>query len=261
MNTADNYFELEGKVALITGASSGLGEHFARTLAKAGCKVVATARRVDRLQKLCDEVKNDSAVSGTVLPLALDVTNADAISETLATVKDTLGSIQILINNAGIGKVSYFLDAEDADTQDVFETNQNAVWKVAQLTARQMVENNVSGSIINISSVLGLRVMTGTASYAVSKAAVIQMTKVMALELARHNIRANAIAPGYFSTEMNSEFLESEAGHKILSRSPMKRHGVYEELDGLVLLLSSERSKFITGTVIPVDGGHCIAGL
>ncbi len=258
---ADNYFELDNQVALVTGASSGLGRHFATILARAGCQVVATARRAERLQALQDEIESDTEINGSLHPYTLDVTDRNNIDSVLSAVADDLGPVSVLVNNAGIGKTSFFLDADDETTDQVIETNQQAVWQVAQRCAQQMVEHQVPGSIINIASVLGLRVLTGAASYAVSKAAVIQMTKVMALELARYNIRANAIAPGYFSTEMNSGFLQSDAGEKILKRAPMRRHGELPELDGLLLLLASSRSRYMTGTVIPVDGGHAISSL
>ncbi len=258
---ADNYFELSGQVALVTGASSGLGRHFATILAHAGCTVVATARREERLQALRDKINQDTDIAGSLHPYTLDVTEPDNINAVLQSVATDLGPVAVLVNNAGIGKTSFFLDADDKTTNEVIETNQQAVWQVAQRCAQQMVEHHVTGSIINIASVLGLRVLTGAASYAVSKAAVIQMTKVMALELARYNIRANAIAPGYFSTEMNSEFLDSDAGQKILKRAPMRRHGELSELDGILLLLASTRSRYMTGTVIPVDGGHTISSL
>ncbi len=252
---ANGFPDLRGKVALVTGASSGLGQHFARVLSRAGCRVAVTARRKERLDELAAALGNDAKA------YSLDVTDGKAVADTLESVHRDLGPASILVNNAGIGLASSFLDASAEDTRQTFETNQQAVWQVAQTTARQMVAQNVAGSIINIASVLGLRVMSGAASYSVSKAAVVQMTKAMALELARHNIRANALAPGYFPTEMNSEFLQSEAGAKVLNRSPMRRAGEYSELDGILLLLASSRSSFITGTVIPVDGGHSIAGL
>ena len=250
-----DYFDLTGQVALVTGASSGLGQHFANVLANAGCRVAVTARRKERLDKLA------TSLGDGALALSLDVTDAAAVSDTLESIRRDMGPVSILVNNAGIGLASSFLDAPIEDTRQTFETNQQAVWQVAQVTARQMVAENIAGSIINIASVLGLRVMSGAASYSVSKAAVVQMTKAMALELARYSIRANALAPGYFPTEMNSDFLKSEAGAKVLNRSPMRRAGEYAELEGILLLLASARSSFITGAVIPVDGGHSIAGL
>ncbi len=247
-----DYFNLSGKVALVTGASSGLGAHFARTLAKAGATVGIAARRKDRLEALAAEI------GATATPLAMDVTDRESIE---AGIKALPALPTIVVNNAGIVRAGAFLDATDNDTRDTFQTNQQAVWDVAQLTAREMVAAGTGGSIINTSSILGLATGTGVASYATSKAAVAHMTKMLALELAPHQIRVNAIAPGYFTSEMTEDYLKGEHGQKILSRVPMKRHGEHHELDGLLLLLASDRSSFMTGTITPVDGGHLISSL
>lgn len=252
------WFALEGKVAVVTGASSGLGHHFASVLAAAGCRVALLARRLDRLDELAQDIV---AKGGSALPLAVDVTDREAVQLAFDNIEKELGAVSILVNNAGIGLPGSFLQESAEQTTRVLELNQHAVWQVAQIAARQMVDAGQGGSIINIASILGLRVMPGTASYAVSKAAVIQMTKSIALELARYGIRANAIAPGYFSTEMNDDFLASDEGKKILQRAPMRRAGEYSELDGALLLLASTRGSFMTGTVIPVDGGHLISSL
>ena len=247
-----DYFDLSGRVALVTGASSGLGAHFARTLAGAGAKVVLAARRMDRLKALAADI------GASAVPVEMDVTDRSSIKSGL----DQLDAPpNIVINNAGIARGAAFLDATDQDTRDTFATNQQAVWDVAQLTARAMVAADTGGSIINISSILALGTGMGVASYATTKAAVAHMTKVLALELAPNNIRVNAIAPGYFTSEMTQDYLKSEHGLKILGRVPMKRHGDHHELDGLLLLLASDRSSYMTGTVTPVDGGHLISSL
>jgi len=253
-----NYFNLENKVALVTGASSGLGAHFAKTLAQAGAIVGIAARRKDRLEDLAQTIENEG---GKAIPLEMDVTDRASIETGLSTLTDVAGTPTILINNAGIARSGSFLDATDEDTRALFDTNQQAVWDVAQLTSRAIVAANLSGSIINISSILGLATGSGVASYATSKAAVAHLTKMLALELAPHQIRVNAIAPGYFTSEMTEDYLKSEHGQKILKRVPMKRHGEHEELDGLLLLLASDRGSFMTGTVTPVDGGHLISSL
>jgi NAD(P)-dependent dehydrogenase (short-subunit alcohol dehydrogenase family) len=258
VDSRGSYFELSGKVVLVTGASSGLGRHFSGVLAGAGCKVAVTARREPQLVQLIDGIV---ANGGQAQKFLLDVNSPASIAEAVEAIETELGPIEILINNAGIAVTQRFIDATEADTRSVFETNQMAVWNVAQRVSRQMISNRVKGTIINIASIGGLRQFAGAASYNVSKAAVVQLTRVMALELARHDIRVNAIAPGYFSTEMNSEFLASEAGQKMLSRSPMRRAGQLHELDGLLLLLASEHSAFMTGAVIPVDGGHTVSSL
>lgn len=255
---AASWFALDDQIAVVTGASSGLGRHFASVLALNGCKVALLARRQERLEELATDLEKKGA---TAKPFAVDVTDDDAVRETFDKIKLELGTVSVLVNNAGIGLPGSFLDEPAEQTSRVFNVNQQAVWNVAQEAARQMVEAGNGGSIINIASILGLRVLPGASSYAVSKAAVIQMTKSIALELARYNVRANAIAPGYFATEMNDDFLASKDGEKILRRSPMRRAGQYEELDGVLLLLASSRSSFMTGAVIPVDGGHLISSL
>ncbi len=252
------YFNLQDRVALITGASSGLGAHFAKTLARAGAIVGIAARRLERLDALAREIE---ASGGTAVPIEMDVTERGSIQSGLDHLAKAASTPSILINNAGIARSGSFLDASDEDTRQLFDTNQQAVWDAAQLMARALVAADLPGSIINISSILGLATGSGVASYATSKGAVAHMTKLMALELAPHNIRVNAIAPGYFRSEMTDDYLKSEHGQKILQRVPMKRHGEHGELDGLLLLLASDRGSFMTGTVTPVDGGHLISSL
>ncbi len=255
---ANDYFQLNYKTALITGASSGIGEHFARCLAAAGCNVVLAARRVDKLNALAEEIR---AGGRDALVLEMDVHNRTTSKAALQYMRDTVGAVDILVNNAGIARAARFLDADHNDTDAVIGVNQTGVWHVSQTVCRQMIDAEKAGTVINIASILGLDVLPGVGSYAVSKAAVVQMTKVMALELARYNIRVNAIAPGYFDTEINEGFLTSDAGKKIIKRNPSRRVGVLEELTGLLLLLASSKSAYMTGTVIPVDGGHLVAGL
>jgi len=256
--TANNYFELEGKLALVTGASSGLGWHFSQCLANAGCKVIIAARRENKLAELSAAI---SATGGQAYPLVLDVQDRETSKSALAAMAADIGTPDILINNAGIAKVAHFLDATDEDTDTVFGVNQTGVWQVSQILCQQMVDAGKSGTVINIASILGLSVAAGVGSYAVSKAAVVQLTQIMALELARYKIRVNAIAPGYFSTEMNHDFLKSDAGKKVIERVPSRRAGELNDLDGLLLLLASAKSNYMTGCTIPVDGGHLVAGL
>ena len=247
-----DYFDLKGKTALVTGASSGLGAHFSRVLAAAGASVVIAARRRDRLDALAAEI------GASVTPIEMDVTDRASVKSALASLT---APPTIVINNAGVARGGLFLEAKDADTRATFDTNLQAVWDVAQLTARGMVAAERPGTIINISSILGLGTGMGVASYATSKAAVAHLTKMLALELAPHQIRVNAIAPGYFRSEMTEDYLASENGQRVLARVPMKRHGEHHELDGLLLLLASDRGSFMTGTVTPVDGGHLIASM
>ena len=252
------YFDLTDRVALVTGASSGLGAHFARTLAAAGASVALMARRADRLAALAEEI---TAAGGTAFPVACDVTDAADLPRALDAIEGKLGVIDILINNAGLAGEHGFLGAPAEGTARVFEVNQAAVWNVAQHVCQRLCAAEEGGAVVNISSIAGLRAVGGAASYAVSKAAVAHMTRIQALELARHGIRVNAIAPGYFETELTQDFLASEAGARLRKRIPMQRIGRLEELDGLLLLLVSDRGSFITGTVIPVDGGHLLASL
>lgn len=253
-----DFFELSGKIALITGASSGLGLHFSTCLAEAGCTVIIAARRQDKLDALASQLNHTKIVAHAI---QLDVSHRSECEAVLKSTFENIGTPDILINNAGIAKPERFLDAPATDTDQVFNVNQTAVWQISQTVCKQMIAVEKPGSVINIASILGLDVLPGVGSYAVSKAAVVQMTKVMALELARHNIRVNAIAPGYFDTEINQGFLTSEAGQKILKRVPFRRVGELDELNGLLLLLASSRSAYMTGAVIPVDGGHLVAGL
>lgn len=258
MSAPLDWFGLEGKVALVTGASSGLGRHFARVLAAAGCVVGLAARREAHLTALADDIE---AAGGRGVVLRTDVTDAASVAASVATLSDAAGAPTILVNNAGMAQGASFLDATDDDTRRVFALNQMAAWTVAQTVCKGMIAAGQGGSLINIASITGERPIGGAAAYAVSKAAVIHMTKVMALELARHDIRVNALAPGYFSTDMNRDFLASEAGQKLLRRSPMRRAGAMEELDAPLLMLASGRGSFMTGAVIPVDGGHLVSTL
>jgi len=252
------WFGLEGRVALVTGASSGLGRHFALTLAAAGCIVGLAARREGYLTSLAQEIE---AAGGRGIVLRTDVTDAASVAASVAALTDAASVPTILINNAGMAHGTSFLEATDDDMRSVFALNQMAAWTVAQTMCRGMVAAGVGGSVVNIASITGERPIGGAAAYAVSKAAVIHMTKVMALELARHGIRVNALAPGYFATDMNRDFLESEAGKTLLKRSPLRRAGAMEELDGPLLMLASDRGAFMTGAVVPVDGGHLVATL
>ncbi len=245
-------------MALITGASSGLGLHFATRLADAGANVVLAARRKDKLDALATNIRTNG---GTAHVLEMDVHDRTATAATLEQMHKDIGTPDILINNAGIARPARFLEANNNDTETVIGVNQHSVWYLSQIICNQMVSADKAGSIINIASILGLDVMSGVGSYSVSKAAVVQMTKVMALELARHNIRVNAIAPGYFDTEINEGFLNSDAGQKIIKRVPARRVGELDDLTGVLLLLASDKSAYMTGTTIPVDGGHLVAGL
>jgi len=247
---------LQDRVALVTGASSGLGRHFAVTLAKAGAKVAVAARRSDRLADLVEDI---AALDGHALPITLDVTDADSVTEAIRVAETELGAIGILVNNAGIVQAKPALEIEEADWEAVVGTNLTGAWRVARETARHMVRMGQGGSIINIASILGEGVTRLLSTYAISKAGVIQMTKALALELARENIRVNAMAPGYIETELNRDFFATEAGQALIRKIPQRRLGKPSDLDGVLLLLAGDDSAFMTGSVITVDGGHGLA--
>ena len=247
---------LQGKTALVTGASSGLGQHFARVLANAGAKVALAARRLDRLQQLEAEIR---AAGGQAAAVALDVTDRASIIKAFDTVEAGLGPVTILVNNAGVPAGSYFLKMSESDWRSVLDVNLDGVFRVGQEAARRMSKTGNGGSIINIASITAFGVLKAIAAYSASKAAVVSLTKSMALELARDRIRVNALAPGYFATELNDAFLTSDAGRRLLSRVPMERAGKLEELDGPLLLLASDAGAFMTGSVITIDGGHMLA--
>lgn len=249
-------FDLTGKVALVTGASSGLGRSFAATLATHGAKVAACARRLDRLESLADEI---TCLDGQCSAIAMDVTDAQSVAWAFDAAEEALGPVDILINNAGVPTTSYFTKLTEAEWRRVLDVNLDGVFRVGQEAARRMQKRGQGGAIVNIASVLGFGVLKAVAPYATSKAAVIHLTKAMALELARDRIRVNALAPGYVATEMNAEFLASEAGQKLIGKIPMGRAGAAHDLDGALLLLASDAGAYITGTVITVDGGSLLS--
>jgi len=247
---------LRDKTAFVTGASSGLGAHFAKTIAKAGARVIVAARRVDRLEALAHDIQ---AAGGQAHPVALDVTNPDSVKEAFDAAESAYGPASILINNAGIPSSSRFTDMPEDEWRGVLDVNLDGVFRVGQEAARRMKAAGGGGSIVNVASVLGLMVLNRLSAYAVSKAAVVQLTKAMALELSRDGIRVNAMAPGYIHTEMNDDFLNSDAGQKLLSKVPLTRAGEAHELDGAMLLLASDLGTYMTGSVIAVDGGSLLS--
>ena len=248
--------DLSGHVALVTGASSGLGAHFAAVLARSGAKVAIGARRTDRLQQVADGI---AAQGGRALAVKLDVTDAASIKSAVEHAQEELGPLDILVNNAGIAIVKPVLEQTREDWDQVIGTNLTGPWLVAQEVARQMVALKRPGSIVNIASVLGIRAPGQLSSYAAAKAGLIHLTHQLALDLARHHVRVNAIAPGYVATEMNADFLESAIGQAMLKRVPQRRFAALEDLDGPLLLLASDASAHMTGAVIVVDGGHTLA--
>ena len=254
----DPLFDVSGKVALVTGASSGLGEHFARTLAARGAFVVAAARRTDRLAALVSDIE---AAGGRALAVAMDVADPASVQAAFATILAHRGAPDILVNNAGIAHAKPSLELTEEEWRRVLDTNLDGAWRVAQATAKAMVGARKGGSIVNIASILGLRVATSLLAYTAAKAALVQMTQALGLEWARHGIRVNAIAPGYIETELNRGFFGTDAGQAMVKRVPQRRIGRPSDLDGALLLLASDASSYMTGSVVVVDGGHLVSSL
>lgn len=250
---------LEGKRVLVTGASSGLGNHFAKICASCGAHVAVAARRRERLDTLVSDI--EAAGKGSADAFALDVTDQTSIERCVERVTDHFGGIDVLVNNAGVSGAGGALDQPKEIFDQVIDTNLRGVWKMAIETATVMRNQGVQGSIVNIASILGFRQANGLSAYAVSKAGVVQMTKALALEWARFGIRVNAIAPGYFETEINDGYFDTEQGEQMLRRVPMRRVGHMVELNGPFLLLATGASAYMTGSVLTVDGGHLVSSL
>ncbi|CAB3630636.1 SDR family NAD(P)-dependent oxidoreductase [Achromobacter aegrifaciens] len=250
--------DLRNKRALVTGAFGGLGAEFARTLSAAGAHVALAGRRLQAGEQLAAEL---AAADRQACAIALDVTQPDSVAGLFDTASERLGgAIDILVNNAGITTARPALEHSEADWMDVIDVNLNGTWRVAQAAGRHMQAHG-GGSIINIASILGLRVAQQVPAYAASKAALIQLTQALALEWARHGIRVNALAPGYIETDLNREFFASDAGQALIRRVPQRRLGQARELSAPLLLLASDASSFMTGSVLVVDGGHLISTL
>jgi NAD(P)-dependent dehydrogenase (short-subunit alcohol dehydrogenase family) len=253
-------FDLNGRVALVTGASSGLGERFARVLAENGAHVVLAARRVDRLQRLRDEI---AQAGGRASAVALDVTDVSSIRSAVAAAEAAAGPIDILVNNSGVSTTQKLVDVTPEDYDFVLNTNTRGAFFVAQEVARRMIdraraEPGRPARIINIASLAAVKVLPMIGTYCMSKAAVTQMTRAMAIEWGRFGININALCPGYISTELNEHHWDTEAGKKLIAMTPRKRLGKPEDLDGLLMLLASDKSGFINGAVINVDDGFAL---
>jgi NAD(P)-dependent dehydrogenase (short-subunit alcohol dehydrogenase family) len=251
-------FSVAGKVALITGASSGFGKHFAKVLAREGAKVGLAARRGDALQSLAQEIRSAGGVAAVA---QLDVADVASISTAVAAIERDLGRIDVLVNNSGTSIVKPTLEYTEQDWDAVVDVNLKGAFFVATEVARRMRTDARGGSIINIESILSFRQTGHIPAYVASKAGLTQLTKTLALELARYNIRVNGIAPGYFSTDINRDYLASDAGAAMIKRIPQRRAGNVEDLEGPLLLLASDASRYMTGTTLVVDGGHLVSGL
>jgi NAD(P)-dependent dehydrogenase (short-subunit alcohol dehydrogenase family) len=251
-------FRLDGRITLITGASSGLGAHFAMVLAQAGARIALAARSMDKLHPIVDRITEEG---GEAIALPLDVTNSQSVSRCFDDLAAKWGSPDIIVNNAGTTVTRSLLEQTEADYDQVLNTNLKGNWLVATEAARRMVSAGRGGSIVNIASILGERVAGGVAPYAISKAGVVQATKAMALELARYRIRVNALLPGYVVTDLNRDFLSSNAGQNLQKRIPSRRFGDLTDLDGPLLLLASDAGAAMTAAVVAVDGGHLVSSL
>jgi NAD(P)-dependent dehydrogenase (short-subunit alcohol dehydrogenase family) len=251
-------FRLDGKLALVTGASSGLGRHFAQRLAQAGAKVFVAARRVERLETLVNEIGRGG---GHAFAVELDVTQADSVRACFDRIAAIAGVPDVVVSNAGLTITKPLLEQDESDWDHVLDTNLKGCWLVGTEGARRMVAAQRSGSLINVASILGERVAGGVAPYAISKAGVVQATKAMALELARYGIRVNALLPGYIATDLNRAFLDSEAGQRLRARIPSRRFGELDDLDGPLLLLASDAGRAMSGATLAVDGAHLVSSL
>jgi len=254
---------LEGKTAFITGASSGLGARFARVLAGAGAQVVIASRRLDRLKELRAEIESEG---GQAHAVALDVTSVESIRAAVAHAETEAGPIDILVNNSGISRTSRLQDVTPEDYDDLMSTNTRGAFFVAQEVAKRMIArakgvapgHTPHARIVNIASVAGLRVLPQIGVYCMTKAAVVHMTRAMAVEWGRFGINVNALCPGYIETEINADYWETEAGQRLVQMLPRKRIGKPEDLDGLLLLLAGDASDFINGAAITADDGLAV---
>jgi 3-oxoacyl-[acyl-carrier protein] reductase len=256
MMKASALFDLTGEVALVTGASSGLGARFAQVLAANGAKVVLVARRKERLDRLRERIASDG---GTAIAVEADVLDRAAMQRAFDEAQSNFGTVTILVNNAGVAQAARAIDMTEAEWRRVLSVDLDSVFFWSQEGARRMLAAEKKGAIVNLASVLGFGVAKGTAAYAVAKAGVIQLTKALALELAFKGVRVNAIAPGWFVTEINEEFLKSEKGAAVKRAIPMGRFGEDGDLDGALLMLASRAGAYITGATIVADGGQIVS--
>ena len=249
-------FDLTGRVALVTGASRGLGRHFAGVLAQAGASVVLAARDESRLAEAAAEI---GKTAGKIVALPLDVTDGKSVRQCFSAAEAALGPVDILVNNAGIAVSKPLLEHSEEDWDRVLDTNLKGAWLMSREAASRWIALRRRGRIINISSLLALRTIRNVPSYTAAKAGLDHLTRTLAVELARFGVTVNAIAPGYVETDMNRGFLQSETGRALIARIPTGRVGAPEDLDGALLLLASDAGAYLNGVVLPVDGGHAVS--
>jgi NAD(P)-dependent dehydrogenase (short-subunit alcohol dehydrogenase family) len=246
---AEELFNLTGRVALVTGAGSGLGARFAKILSDNGAKVVLMGRRHAAIEAVANTLSHAHCVAG-------DVQNRDDIIRAFDEAEKAFGTVDILVNNAGIATAGKAVEITETDYRMMNATNLDSVWFATQICAQRLLANKQTGAIINIASILGFGVQKGVSTYAISKAAVVQLTKAFGAELAHKGIRVNAIAPGYITTDINRDYLASDKGQLMLKAIPAGFYGDPSDLDGALLLLASNASRFMAGATITVDGGH-----
>lgn len=254
----DFHVSLAGRRALVTGASKGLGAHFAKTLAAVGATVGVAARKLEDCERICAEIRR---AGGAAIPVALDVASSSSVTAAVAKAVKDLGGIDILVNNAGVTETVPLIDQAEAGWDRILDTNLKGAFLTGQAVAQSMQVAKSGGVIINVASILGHRVAGQVAAYAASKAALVQLTKSMALEWARLGIRVNALCPGYIETDLNRDFFHSDAGKAIIKRIPQRRLGTLAELEGPLLFLSSDASRYVTGSSLVADGGHLVSSL
>lgn len=256
--SSDLKVTLAGRRALVTGASKGLGAHFARTLAAAGADVALAARDADACEAACAEIRKGG---GKAVAVAMDVGDRASVDTGVARAAAELGGLDILVNNAGVTQTVPLIDQDEAGWDRIMDTNLKGAFLAGQAAARIMRDHKRGGSIINIASILGHRIAGQVAAYAASKAALVQLTESMAVEWARFSIRANALCPGYIATDLNEDFLSGGAGQALMKRIPQRRFGTLADLEGPLLFLCSDASRYVTGSSLIADGGHLVSSL
>lgn len=254
----ESIFDVTGRVALVTGASSGFGAYFAKLLSGHGARVVAAARRLDRLESLVEEIRT---ANREAIAVQLDVTDPASVANAFDVAEQAFGTVDLVSNNAGVADARMAVDTDEQSWDYVVDTNLKGAWLVAREAGTRMIAAARRGTIVNTASILGLRVALATSSYSASKAGLISLTRSLALEWSRHGIRVNALCPGYFVTGISAPFLQSERGRRYLEKTPAGRSGQIEELAAPFMLLASDAGSFINGVALPVDGGHCIGNM
>lgn len=248
-------FSLEGKVALVTGSGTGLGRHFAKVLAKAGAKVACVGRRLDKVESVCREIVSEG---GEAFACQMDVTDHESIESALDCIESELGLVDVLVNNAGLANHAMFHEMTSEQWTSLLDANLSGPFYLSQAVARRLIAQERPGSIINVASILAHLAKSMLLNYGTTKAGVVHLTKSMALDLMQFGIRVNSIAPGYFPSEMTNPYYESEVGRKEIASLPIQRLGRHEELDGPLLLLASDASSYMSGSVVTVDAAHSV---